>query len=74
MSNQYTIIDYGDYIHPSDSTLDKELMVAQLINPSKYEHIGFVNRSTKAILRPRFHNVRDRKGRFARRPLGRKRF
>jgi len=44
----------------------KEHIVANYINPSKYEFIGFVDRSNDAVLRERFYNVRDCKGRWAR--------
>jgi hypothetical protein len=43
----------------------KQKMLARHLNPSKYEFIGFVDRTNDAILRPRFHNVRDSLGRFA---------
>ena len=44
----------------------KEGIINRYINPSKYEFVGFVDRSNTAILRPRYHNVRDSYGRFAR--------
>lgn len=44
----------------------KESVVNRYLNPSKYEFMGFLDRSNQAILRPRFHNVRDSYGRFAR--------
>jgi hypothetical protein len=44
----------------------KEDIVETFINPSNYEFIGFVDRSNTAILRPKYHNVRDSYGRFAR--------
>lgn len=43
----------------------KQKLIARHINPSKYEFIGFVDRTNDAILRPRYHNVRDSFGRFA---------
>jgi hypothetical protein len=51
-----------------DSDLPKNLkenIVNKYINPTKYEFVGFVGRSNTAILRPRYHNVRDSLGRFA---------
>lgn len=44
----------------------KEHIVANYINPSKYEFLGFVDRSNDALLRARYYNVRDSKGRWAR--------
>jgi hypothetical protein len=43
----------------------KTKMVARYLNPSRYEFLGFVDRTNNAILRPRYHNVRDEFGRFA---------
>jgi len=43
----------------------KEKLIARHLNPSKYELLGFLDRTNDAILRPRFHNVRDSIGRFA---------
>jgi hypothetical protein len=34
-------------------------------NPTKYHVLGFLNRSSQIILQPRFYNVRDAKGRWA---------
>jgi hypothetical protein len=34
-------------------------------NPTKYNVLGFLNRSSQIILQPRFYNVRDSKGRWA---------
>jgi len=44
----------------------KENIIENYLNPSKYEFLGFVDRSNDVLLRARFHNVRDNKGRFAR--------
>jgi hypothetical protein len=43
----------------------KTKMVARYINPSKYELIGFVDRTNDVVLRPRYHNVRNSLGQFA---------
>lgn len=32
---------------------------------SKYNVLGFINRTSQVILQPRFYNVRDEKGRWA---------
>jgi len=61
------ITDISNFCAPT--TIPKSLkedIVGTFINPSKYEFIGFVDRSNTAILRPRYHNVRDNCGRFAR--------
>ena len=39
--------------------------VTRRFNPSKYSVLGFVNRSSQVVLQPRFYNVRDSKGRWA---------
>jgi len=44
----------------------KESIIENYLNPSKFEFLGFVDRSNDVILRERFYNVRDCKGRFAR--------
>ncbi|NCX56771.1 MAG: hypothetical protein EBW87_06200 [Burkholderiaceae bacterium] len=50
----------------SGLTMSKKLkMVSRHINPSRYDFLGFLDRTNTAVLRPRFHNVRDSLGRFA---------
>jgi hypothetical protein len=44
----------------------KETIIENYLNPSKFEFLGFVDRSNDVILRERFYNVRDCRGRFAR--------
>jgi len=39
--------------------------VRRRFNSSKYNVLGFVNRSSQVVLEPRFYNVRDSKGRWA---------
>lgn len=39
-------------------------MVTGTINESRYEILGLVGRSNNVLLRPRFHNVRNKQGRF----------
>lgn len=41
-------------------------LLARHINPSKYEFIGFLDRTNDVVLRPRYHNVRNSLGQFAR--------
>ena len=47
------------------TTESKTRMIKRHLNRSRYEFIGFVDRTNQAILRPRFYNVRDKQGRFA---------
>jgi hypothetical protein len=43
----------------------KVKMIARHLNPSRYEFVGFVDRTNGVVLRERFYNVRDKQGRFA---------
>ena len=43
----------------------KTKMIRRHINPSRYEFVGFLDRTNEAVLRERFYNVRDKQGRFA---------
>jgi len=43
----------------------KEAVVDAYLDETRYEFLGFVDRSNTAILRERFYNVRDNNGRFA---------
>lgn len=55
--------------YEASSTLsrsEKQELVSRYINPTKYTFCGFVDRTNEAVLEARYHNVRDRKGRFAR--------
>ncbi len=47
------------------SVTRKMKMINRHINPSKYELLGFLDRTNEAILRPRYHNVRNSLGQFA---------
>jgi hypothetical protein len=40
-------------------------ILAEVINPEKYKFVGFEKGGSILVLLPRFHNVRDRNGRFA---------
>ena len=51
---------------PSTEKATKLHMVESAINTSKYSVVGLVDRTNNVILQTHFHNVRDRKGRFAR--------
>lgn len=43
----------------------KQKMIARHLNPSKYDFVGFVDRTNDVILRPRYYNVRNKLGQFA---------
>lgn len=50
----------------STLTLERKLkMVSRHLNPSKYEILGFVDRTNDVVLRPRYYNVRNELGQFA---------
>ena len=49
-----------------DESVDQRMgAVRRRFNSSKYNVLGFVNRSSQVVLEPRFYNVRDSKGRWA---------
>ena len=39
--------------------------VRRRFNSAKYNVLGFINRTSQVVLEPRFYNVRDSKGRWA---------
>jgi hypothetical protein len=43
----------------------KTKMIKRHVNSSRYEFLGFVDRTNGVVLRERFYNVRDKQGRFA---------
>lgn len=43
----------------------KTKLVNRKLNKSRYEFIGFVDRTNNVLVRPRYHTVRDSAGRFA---------
>jgi hypothetical protein len=55
---------YDNYFYPEEPKTTKESIVESSINPSKYRFLGFVDRTSQAILEARYHNVRDNFGRF----------
>jgi hypothetical protein len=51
----------------SGLTQSKKLkLIAKHLNPTKYEIVGFLDRTNDVVLRPRYHNVRNSLGQFAR--------
>ena len=47
------------------SVSNKIRMISRHLNPSKYEFLGFLDRTNEAVLRPRYHTVRNSLGQFA---------
>lgn len=43
----------------------KRKLVEKNLNKTKWKFVGFLGRSSQVVLQPKFHNVRDNKGRFA---------
>jgi hypothetical protein len=49
-----------------DESIEQRMSAAvRRFNPSKYNVLGFLNRTSQVILQPRFYNVRDSKGRWS---------
>ncbi len=65
VNTQVTIKDLTPWIDPTWDLHTKETIVNRVINPNRYAFLGMLDRTSKAILGVRFHNVRDNKGRFA---------
>lgn len=53
------------HIDSSLPATKKQKMISRYLDPSRYEFLGFVDRTNNAVLRPRYYNVRDNYGRFA---------
>lgn len=60
-----TAITGKNNINSGLSTTTKIKMIARNLNQSRYEFLGFLDRTNDVILRPRYYNVRDKQGRFA---------
>lgn len=56
----------GEEICSSTDKLTKIQLVEDAINPTKYNVLGFVDRTNSVVLQTRYYNVRDSRGRFAR--------
>lgn len=71
MNNSYNIcvkplqLITGKRVNPTASMVQKQKALAKCLNQSKYEFLGFVDRTTDVVLRPLYHNIRDNQGRFA---------
>lgn len=56
----------GKTSHPSNLPLSKKMkMLNKHINTSKYDILGFLDRTNDVVLRPRYYNVRNELGQFA---------
>ena len=62
---RYNLADFtnGEINRNTPRDIKMEVL-AEYINPEKYAFLGFDNNGAIIRLRPRFHNIRDRKGRF----------
>lgn len=47
------------------TSTQKVKMINRHLDSSKYEFVGFLDRTNEAVLRPRYHNVRNSLGQFA---------
>jgi hypothetical protein len=69
MTNNITTMSLdqiADFYIPANAPKTvKSCIVENYLDTTRYEFLGFVDRSNTAILRQRFHNVRDNNGRFA---------
>jgi len=54
-----------NYVDPSLPQSKKQKLLSRHLNPTKYDFLGFVDRSNDVVLRPRYHNVRNSLGQFA---------
>jgi len=63
---RYNLVDFtnGECNRNTPRDIKMEIL-AEYINPEKYSFLGFDKNGSVLRLRPRYHNVRDGKGRFA---------
>ena len=54
-----------NYVSPGLPQTKKQKLLARHLNQTKYDFVGFVDRTNEVVLRPRFHNVRNSFGQFA---------
>jgi hypothetical protein len=63
---RYSLVDFTNGEINRNTPRDEKMeILAEYINPMKYSFLGFDKNGSVLRLRPRFHNVRDCKGRFA---------
>ncbi len=69
MTNMTVIKNLNDItnrnIDPAMPLQKKIRLVYNNIDTSKWDFIGFVDRSNNFVAEPRFHNIRNASGRFA---------
>ena len=53
------------YVSPSLPQTKKQKLLSRHLNPTKYDFVGFVDRTNEVVLRPRYHSVRNSFGQFA---------
>lgn len=63
--NNYTIKELEN-VCPTWTRRQKMRALKKSVDTTRYNIIGFVDRTCTAVLEPRFYNVRDSLGRFAR--------
>ena len=63
---RYNLVDFtnGEINRNTPRGMKMEIL-SEYINPEKYAFLGFDKNGSVLRLRPRFHNIRDGKGRFA---------
>ena len=58
--------DIADFYIPANAPKNvKSCIIENYLDTTRYEFLGFVDRSNTAVLRQRFYSVRDENGRFA---------
>jgi hypothetical protein len=56
-----------DYTIPAGAPREvKQTVAERFVNQSRYNILGFLDRTNELVLEARYHNVRDARGRFAR--------
>lgn len=61
----YNLTEFtGGLINRNTPRSEKMEVLSEMINPSRYTVLGFDKNGSVLRLQPRFHNVRDSKGRF----------
>ena len=62
----YNLVEFTNGEINRNTPRDEKMeVISEYINPERYTFLGFDKNGSILRLRPRFHNVRDGKGRFA---------
>jgi hypothetical protein len=62
---RYSLVEFTNgEVNRNTPRGEKMEVLADYINPEKYTFLGFDKNGSILRLRPRFHNLRDNKGRF----------